>query len=216
MTTGANEDDWHLRGVDVGRDIAVDDWVELRTVAAGEPCPECGSSLDIKRVIEVGHIFKLGTEYTDALGATVLDENGVERVIIMGSYGIGVGRNVAAVIEANHDDKGIVWPVSVAPFEAVITVVKGDDPETAATADRIYEQLLALGVDAIIDDRAERPGVKFADAELVGIPYRITVGPRGLADGVVEILRRGGGDANTASPDEAPGVVAAAIAAERA
>jgi prolyl-tRNA synthetase len=215
MTTGANEDDWHLRGVDVSRDIAVDDWVELRTVEAGEACVACGEPLSIKRVIEIGHIFKLGTTYTEALGASVLDESGQERVIIMGSYGIGVGRNVAAVIEANHDDKGIVWPVSVAPFEVVVTVVKGDDPETAAAAERIYEGLLARGVDVIIDDRAERPGVKFADAELVGIPYRITVGPRGLAEGFVEIVRRRDGDVDQAAPEEAAGIVAEVVVAAR-
>ncbi|HSG80468.1 MAG TPA: proline--tRNA ligase [Acidimicrobiia bacterium] len=215
MTTGANEDDWHLRGVGVSRDIAVDEWVELRTVEAGEACVACGAPLAIRRVIEIGHIFKLGTTYTEALGAAVLDESGQERVIVMGSYGIGVGRSVAVIIEANHDDKGIVWPVSVAPFEAVVTVVKGDDPTTAAAAERIYEGLLARGVDAIIDDRAERPGVKFADAELVGIPYRITVGPRGLAEGFVEIVRRSDGDVDQVAPEEAADIVAEVVTTAR-
>ena len=190
MVTGANEDDWHVRGVDVARDIAVGEWVELRRVSAGEQCPQCDGVLTEHKAIEVGHIFKLGTRYSEALNATVTDENGEERVIWMGSYGIGVGRNVAAVVEVHHDDKGIIWPVSVAPWEVVITVVKVDDEDTMATAERLYADLGAAGVDVILDDRAERPGVKFNDTELVGIPYRITVGPRGLVEGRVELTDR--------------------------
>ena len=215
MTTGANEDDWHLRGVDVERDVAVDDWIDLRTVEEGEACPSCGEPLSITRVIEIGHIFKLGTRYTEALGATVLDETGTERVVIMGSYGIGVGRGVAAIVETNHDDKGIVWPVNVAPYEVVITVVKGDDPETAEAAESLYGRLRELGVDVIIDDRAERPGVKFADAELVGIPYRITVGPRGLGEGHVEVVRRRDGEVDLVAPGDAADEVARRVVAER-
>jgi prolyl-tRNA synthetase len=215
MTTGANEDDWHLRGVDVGRDIAVARWLDLRTVAAGEACPSCGEALDVKRVIEVGHIFKLGTKYTEALGVTVLDERGDERTVVMGSYGIGVGRAVASVVEANHDDRGIVWPVTVAPFEAVVTVLKTDDAETVSTGEQLSAALRAAGIDVLLDDRPERPGVKFADAELIGIPYRVTVGPRGLADGIVEVQRRRDGVTERVAVGEAAARVAASVEADR-
>ncbi len=215
MVTGANEDDWHLRGVDVARDIEVGRWLDLRKVEAGEACVDCGAPLSVDRVIEVGHIFKLGTKYTEALGASVLDPGGDERLIVMGSYGIGVGRAAAAAVEANHDDDGIVWPVALAPYEAVVTVVKVGDEATMQAAEAIYQSLLDAGVDVIIDDRDERPGVKFADAELIGFPYRVTVGPRGLAEGEVEIMRRRGKEKQTIGPDGAAGVVIEAIAAER-
>jgi prolyl-tRNA synthetase len=139
----------------------------------------------------------------------------VETVLWMGSYGIGVGRNVAAIVESSHDDKGIVWPVSVAPYEVVVTVIKMDDAPTVEAADAIYEALVAAGIDVIIDDRGERPGVKFADAELIGIPYRVTVGPKGLASGMVEITRRRGGDTESVPVGEAAERVAAAVLAER-
>ncbi|MDX2344105.1 MAG: proline--tRNA ligase [Acidimicrobiia bacterium] len=193
MTTGANDNDFHLRGVAVDRDIAVTSWASLREVNAGEPCIECGAPIDVFRAIECGHIFKLGTKYSEPLGAMVLDENGKSRPVYMGSYGIGLERNLAAVVETHHDDKGIVWPVAIAPYEVVVTVLKLDD-ETVAAADRIYEDLKDAGIDVIIDDRKERPGVKFNDAELVGIPYRVTVGPRGLGDGVVELNARAGAE----------------------
>jgi len=215
MVTGANEDDWHLRGVDVARDIEVGRWLDLRKVETGEACPRCGSPLSIDRVIEVGHIFKLGTKYTEALGASVLDTDGDERLVVMGSYGIGVGRALAAAVEANHDDDGIVWPIALAPHEAVVTVVKTGDEATMQAAEAIYQGLLDAGVDVIIDDRDERPGVKFADAELIGFPYRVTVGPRGLAEGEVEVMRRRGREKQTIAPDRVVAVVAEAIAAER-
>ena len=190
MTTGANEDDWHLSGVDTGRDIAVDEFVDLRAVEAGEPCINCGTPLEVVRAIEVGHIFKLGTMYSEALGARVLDADGELRPIVMGSYGIGVGRNMAAVAEVHNDDKGLVWPLPVAPFEVVITVMKVDDEDTVHAAETLYTDLLAAGVDVLIDDRDARAGVKFADAELIGIPHRLTVGPRGLANGMIEHTTR--------------------------
>ncbi len=190
MTTGANEDGWHWRGVDVDRDLNVDTWADLREIGAGEPCPKCGAPLDIVKCIETGHIFKLGTKYSDALGATVLDAHGVLRPLIMGCYGIGVGRALAAIIETHHDDKGMVLPVSVAPYEAVITVVKVGDPESIRVAGELYETLLADGIDVLLDDRDERPGVKFADAELIGIPFRVTLGPKGLANGMAEFTPR--------------------------
>jgi prolyl-tRNA synthetase len=216
MTTGANEDDWHLRGVDIERDIRVDTWLDMRLVKAGDGCPECGQPLEVKRTIEIGHIFKLGTKFSETLGITVADEKGNDRIVWMGSYGIGVGRNMAAVVESSHDDKGIVWPVSIAPYEAAITVVKMDDDATVAAADALYEELQSAGIDVIIDDRDERPGVKFADVELIGIPYRVTVGPRGLADGIVEVQRRSDGSVDSIPVGEAASVVAASIRVDRA
>ncbi len=194
MTTGANEDDWHYRGVDVARDIDVGVWADLRSVTSGEPCVDCASPLELWKGIEVGHIFKLGTKFSEAFGAYVQDEDGVNRPIIMGSYGIGVERAMAAIVETSHDDRGIIWPVSVAPFEVVVTVLRADDPATLAAAEDLDRRLRDAGLDVILDDRPERPGVKFADAELVGIPFRITVGPRGLERGSVELtVRRGMG-----------------------
>ncbi len=193
LTTGANADDWHYRGVDVARDIAVDDWADLREVTAGEPCPKCGTALDMVRCVEAGHIFKLGTLYAEKFDITVADAEGQQRPVVMGSYGIGIGRNMATIAETHHDDAGLIWPVSVAPYEVVITVVKIDDDSMAA-AERIYDELRTAGIDALLDDRDARAGVKFADAELIGIPYRITLGPKGLAKGEVELTARTGGD----------------------
>jgi prolyl-tRNA synthetase len=214
MVTGANQDDFHLRGVDFDRDIAVGTWLDLRAVRAGEACPSCGSALAVDRVIEVGHIFKLGTRYSEALGVTVLDPEGRERLVVMGSYGIGVGRALAAVVEANHDAAGIVWPVSVAPYQVVVTVVKGDDTAATGAAEGIYRGLVAAGVDAILDDRDERPGVKFADAELVGFPCRVTVGPRRLAAGEVEVTLRRTGETRAVPVEDAVAVVVAVVAEE--
>jgi prolyl-tRNA synthetase len=216
MTTGANRDDHHLRGVDVGRDITVTAWHDLRAVAAGQPCPVCGEPLDVFRGIEVGHIFKQGTKYSEALEATVQDAEGESVNLQMGAYGIGVGRNMAAVVETHHDERGIVWPVSVAPYEVVITVVKMDDDATVTTASELYEALGAAGIDVIIDDRDERPGVKFADAELIGVPYRITVGPKALAVGVVELIERRSGESETMAPGEVVAVVVERVMAGRA
>lgn len=208
MTTGANEDDIHVRNVDVERDIAVDDWLDLRAVSAGEPCPACGSALEVERAIEVGHIFKLGTKYTSVMNVTVKDENGEERPVVMGSYGIGVERAMAAIVEAHHDEQGIVWPLPMAPWEVVITTIRGDDPDVAETAQQIYDALLSRGVETVLDDRAERPGVKFADAELIGIPYRITVGPRSLEAGQVELVTRASGEKLDVPLDEVVSEVA--------
>lgn len=194
MTTGANEDDWHLRGVDVARDIADPIWVDLREVTAGEACPCCGAELEIIPAIEAGHIFKLGRQYAEAFGVTVLDADSAAQTVIMGSYGIGIDRAVATIIENHHDDAGIVWPVSVAPFEVVITVVSLRDEASVAAAETLYAQLRGAGIDVLLDDRDARAGVKFADAELVGIPFRVTVGPKALADGQVELTARTDGE----------------------
>jgi prolyl-tRNA synthetase len=192
LVTGANEDGFHYRGVDVGRDIPVGKWVSLRTTSPGEPCIRCGSPLEGWKAIEVGHIFKLGTMYSEIMGALVQDEDGQSHPIVMGSYGIGLERALAAVVEANHDERGIIWPASVAPYQVVLTVLRVDDPDTMAAGERLYEELIGRGVEVILDDRDERPGVKFADAELIGIPYRVTIGPKGLAAGKVELtIRRG-------------------------
>ncbi|MEU8138516.1 proline--tRNA ligase [Streptodolium elevatio] len=197
MATGANKDGVHLRGVDVERDITVGRWADLREVQAGESCPVCGTALEVVRTVEVGHIFKLGRKYTEALGVTVLGPDGTRVTPIMGCYGIGVERAIAAIVEAHHDDAGIVWPAAVAPFEvALVPVGKSDEATDKAVAD-LYAGLRAERVDVILDDRAERPGVKFRDIELIGIPYRITIGARGLAEGNVEVTTRATGETTT-------------------
>jgi prolyl-tRNA synthetase len=199
MFTGANTDDVHLRGVDVERDIAAAQWADLRAVlaeigAAGEPCIECGQPLEARRAIEVGQIFKLGYKYADAMDLKVIGPDGKPVRPIMGSYGIGVERAIAAIVECHHDDAGIVWPVAVAPFQAVVVIAQQEDVVLGAVAEQVYERLLNAGIDTIIDDRAERAGVKFRDAELVGIPFRITVGQRRLAEGAVELTDRATGE----------------------
>jgi prolyl-tRNA synthetase len=180
MYTGANVDDTHLRGVDVERDIAVGQWADLREVAAGEACVNCGHGLEVERGIEVGHIFKLGYKFSDAIGLSVSGPDGLPVRPIMGCYGIGVERAMAAAVEVHHDAKGIVWPVAIAPFEVVVVITQQDDAAVAAAGERLYQALLEAGVDVIVDDRQVRAGVKFSDAELVGIPFRVTVGKRGL------------------------------------
>lgn len=180
----------HLRGVDVDRDIAPGAWFDLREVRSGEPCVRCGHTLELLTTIEAGHIFKLGYKFTKAFGVTVLDASGERVHPIMGSYGIGIERALAAIVECHHDDRGIVWPLAVAPFSGVVVIAQSEDPVVARAGADIYDQLLTAGVEVIIDDRAERAGVKFRDAELTGIPYRVTVGKRGLADGTVELTER--------------------------
>jgi len=215
LVTGANEDDWHYSGVDLGRDIEVGVWAELRAVGAGEPCSVCGRPLERWKGIEVGHIFKLGTKYSEAFGATVQDESGESRPIIMGSYGIGVERAMAAVVESSHDEGGIIWPVSVAPYEVVITVVRPDDGPTMEAAIGLYQELTAAGIEVLLDDRDERPGVKFADSELIGIPYRVTVGPRGVAEGVIELTTRRGMVKSEVPLGDLVGTVRAAVESRR-
>ncbi len=190
LTTGANEDDFHYRGVDIERDINVAEYIDLREVQAGEHCHVCGATLEIVRCIEAGHIFKLGTKYAEAMGAQVLDADGKMQTIVMGSYGIGIGRNMAAIAETHYDEKGLVWPASVAPFEVVLTVMNMSDSDTVKAAETLYDELRAARIDVLIDDRDARAGVKFADSELIGIPYRVTLGPRGIKDGLVEFTER--------------------------
>ena len=193
MTTGANEDGFHFHNVSIERDIQVTQWFDLRTVTAGEPCVKCGKPLKIRRAIEVGHVFKLGTKYSEKLGSTFLAEDGQRRPCIMGCYGIGVTRTLQAVIEQSNDTNGIIWPVSVAPYTVCITPLNVA-PEGAVMklAEKIYADLAARGVDVILDDRDDRPGVKFKDSELVGFPIRIGIGEKSLAKGEVELKPRAG------------------------
>jgi prolyl-tRNA synthetase len=190
MTTGANKDDHHLRGVDIARDIPVDEWFELRTVEAGEGCPRCETgTLEVFKGMEIGHIFKLGTKYSASMGATVLTQDGKEVPIVMGSYGIGVERIITAAVEQHHDDDGIIWPKSLAPFDVVVTITNMKQDDLRNAGEKLYEELQRAGLDVLLDDRDERAGVKFKDADLIGIPYRITIGKK-IADGMVELFDR--------------------------
>jgi len=190
MTTGANKDDHHIRGVNIERDIEVDQWADLRTVTSGEACPRCDSGvLEVYKAMEVGHIFKLGTKYSESMGATVLTKDGKEVPIIMGSYGIGVERIISAAVEQNHDDDGIIWPKSIAPFDVVVTVTNIKDERLREAGNKLYRDLQQAGLEILLDDRDERAGVKFKDADLVGIPYRVTIGKK-ISDGVVELFDR--------------------------
>jgi prolyl-tRNA synthetase len=193
MTTGANEDGFHLKNVSIERDIKVTAWFDLRTVSAGEPCVKCGKPLKIRRAIEVGHVFKLGTKYSEALGATFLDVDGSRKPSVMGCYGIGVTRTLQAIIEQGNDKDGVIWPLGVAPYQVCLTpLAVAPDSQPMQLAEKFYAELTARGVDVILDDRDERPGVKFKDSELVGFPIRIGLGEKSLAKGEVEIKPRSG------------------------
>ena len=192
VIVGANKDDHHIKNVDLDRDcaIAAEDYADLVIVRDGDICATCGKPMVIRRGIEVGHVFKLGTKYTDAFKATFKNAELQEKVMVMGCYGIGVSRTVQAVIEQCHDADGIVWPASVAPYRVVVENLDPDKPEVTQVADELEAALEAKGVDVIVDDRAERPGVKFKDADLIGFPVRVVVGAKGLANGGVEVKRR--------------------------
>ena len=190
FVVGGNEKDLHLKNVNLERDFKVALIGDLRTIAPGDTCPRCGGEIAFGRGIEVGHVFKLGTKYSEAMKAVFLNEQGKETPMIMGCYGIGVGRTVAAAIEQNHDKDGIVFPVPVAPFEVTILPLQMHNEDVVAAASKIYEDLLEKGIDVLLDDRDERAGVKFKDADLLGIPVRITLGSRGLKNGEVEVKLR--------------------------
>ena len=191
FVTGANKADAHLTNVNWGRDVDLADWTDLLLVAGGDPCPRCDGTLEAFRGIEVGHIFKLGTKYSEKLGCFFTDEAGADKPMIMGCYGVGIGRTVAAAIEQNHDKDGIIWPRPLAPFEVLLISLNPEDQTVRSTAESLYAQLQEKGVEVLYDDRDERPGVKFKDADLIGIPVRLTVGAKSLADGKVEVsLRR--------------------------
>lgn len=194
MVVGANEGDYHFENVNIERDFTPDFIGDFRNITEGDICPVCGKA-EIKtcRGIEVGHIFKLGTKYSEAMGCTVLDENGKDQTLIMGCYGIGVSRCLAAIIEQHSDENGIIWPMSVAPFHVAVVPVNSNDAAQAELADKIYNELIANGVEAVLDDRNERVGVKFKDADLIGYPLRITVGKK-AADGIVEYKERASGN----------------------
>jgi prolyl-tRNA synthetase len=201
---GANEKDMHYVNANLGRDFTPDRFVDLRNVEAGDPCPRCeGGKLEMWRGIEVGHVFKLGTKYSQALSATYLDADGKEQVIFMGCYGIGIGRTVAAAIEQNHDDNGIIFPIPLAPFHCSVVALNTKDKGVMAAAEEMYFRLEQQGIEVLFDDRDERPGVKFKDNDLIGIPLRIVVGSKGLAEGKVEVKIRRSGEMLLLSPDEA-------------
>jgi prolyl-tRNA synthetase len=202
MTTGANKDEHHLRGVDIERDIEVDQWVDLRMVQSGERCPKCeAGTLDVAKALEVGHIFKLGTKYSVSMGANVLTQDGKEVPLIMGCYGIGVERIMAAAIELHHDADGIVWTPAIAPFDVVVTVTNMKQQELKDAGEKLYRELQAAGLDVLLDDRDERAGVKFKDADLIGIPFRVTVGKK-ITDSTVELFDRAGKESTDVKLDE--------------
>jgi prolyl-tRNA synthetase len=198
FTTGANRDDTHLRGVVTGRDFQVAGWGDLLQARAGDRCPRCPGTLQTSRGIEVGHIFKLGTKYSEKMSGIFLDENGKEQPYVMGCYGFGVTRTVAAAIEQHHDADGIRWPRAIAPFEVVLAPVAGALPECAALAEEIYAGLVQAGVEVLLDDRDLRAGAKFKDADLIGVPIRVTLGERGLKEDQLEIRDRRTGEVRTA------------------
>ncbi len=203
---GANEKDYHYTGANSGRDFNITQTADLKTAREGDQCPKCRGRLGITRGIEVGHVFKLGTKYSEALGANYLDAEGRECPIIMGCYGIGTGRTVASAIEQNHDERGIIWPMPIAPFQVYLMVINAKDQASKDATDKLYEQLQAAGVDVLFDDRDERAGVKFKDADLLGIPIRVVIGSKTLAKGAVELKLR---------QDEKPDLVPIEKAVER-
>ncbi len=202
LCAGACKEDHHIINVNYGRDYEGDIVVDIKTLKEGDPCPVCGSPVKHTRGIEVGQIFKLGTKYSESMGAYYKDENMQDRLIVMGCYGIGVTRTLAAIVEQHHDENGIIWPMSTAPYHAIITLVGSEDATQVETAERIYKDLINAGVEVLLDDRKERPGVKFKDADLLGIPVRITVG-RGAVNGIVEFKLRKESDKVEISIDEA-------------
>jgi prolyl-tRNA synthetase len=198
FVVGANQVNTHLVGVCHGRDFAVAAWADLKSAEPGDPCPKCGKPLEIVRGIEVGHVFKLGTKYTQAMQATYLDEQGKEQVSIMGCYGIGTGRTVAASIEQNNDADGIVWPLPLAPFPVHLVTLSETDAAVRETAEKLVADLGVRGIEVLWDDREERPGVKFKDADLLGMPLRVVIGGKSLARGVGELRVRRSGEKSEA------------------
>ena len=203
FVVGADETDYHLKNVNIGRDFEATTIADIRNAVEGDVCPKCGKGkMKMARGVEVGHIFKLGTKYSKALNCVYLDKDGKSNLVVMGCYGIGVGRTLAAIIEQHHDDNGIIWPAEVAPYKAIVVPTKVNDEANMALAEKIYSDLAATGVEVLIDDRNERPGVKFKDADLIGIPLRITVGRR-AGEGIVEVKRRDSDEAVEMTADEA-------------
>jgi len=200
--TGANEADAHFVNVNFDRDFKVDIFADLRMVVTGDLCPRCDGNLEIFRGIEVGHVFKLGTKYSETMNATVLNEKGEAKPMIMGCYGIGIGRTAAASIEQNHDEKGIIWPMSLSPFHVHLVPVNVKDKPTMDVSETIYKNLTDAGIDVLMDDRDERAGIKFNDADLIGIPIKLTIGSKTLKENLVELKMRRSPDANFVKMDE--------------
>ncbi|HYO46722.1 MAG TPA: proline--tRNA ligase, partial [Gemmatimonadota bacterium] len=216
LVAGANRTGFHVTGLEIGRDVELDAWIDAVRLVGGDPCPRCGTALDETRGIEVGHIFKLGAKYSEPMNAVFLDEEGQQRPFLMGCYGLGITRVVAAAIEQNHDENGIVWPTAIAPYEVEVIPLNMDSPRVVEAAERIYDECRAAGLETLLDDRADRAGSKFADADLIGIPWRIVVGDRGLESGMVEVARRRARkDMARFSPEEAVHHVRANIVRER-
>src|SRR5258708_9677348 len=210
-TTGANKDGFHLRHVNVVRDLAITKFGDFRRVRPGEPDPKSGQPLQVKRGIEVGHIFKLGTKYSEKYGAVYTDDQKQSHPMVMGCYGIGIGRTLQAVIEQSHDADGIIWPWNSAPFHVLVCVLDPQLPEAMDLAKKLAVAAERAGADVLIDDRAERPGVKFKDADLIGIPLRLTVGGRGLKEGIFELKWRNSKDVSKVAIAEAEKLVAEAV-----
>ena len=208
---GANEIDYHFTGACPDRDFTVDEWADLVTVLAGDPCPHCGKPLSAARGIEVSQVFQLGTKYSEAMGATFMDEDGKEKPLIMGCYGVGVSRTLAAIVEQHNDENGIIWPVSVAPYEVSVIPLDPKKEDCAAATVKLVQELLEAGLDVVVDDRNERPGFKFADNDLMGFPYQIVIGKRGLKNGMFELKDRATGEREDISIDEAAAIVAARV-----
>ena len=203
LVAGANEAGYHLRNVNYGRDYTGAVVADIAAAREGDPCPECGGALRASRGVEVGNIFKLGTRYSDALGCTFTDESGQSRPVIMGSYGIGLGRLMACIAEQHHDERGLTWPVSVAPYPVHLVQLASKTGQSEQAAAQLYQDLLSAGIEALYDDRSESAGVKFMDADLIGLPLRLTVGERSLKNGGVELKRRTGSEIRTVALDEA-------------
>ena len=213
MTTGANIDDFHLRGVSVERDLSHGTFADLRIVGAGEGCPRCEGTLEVYKALEIGHIFKLGTKYSVAMKANVLNAEGKEVPLIMGCYGIGVERIAAAAVELHHDDDGIRWPAAIAPFQASVLALQANDEAVMGAARKLTEELEAAGIDVLLDDRDERAGAKFKDADLIGAPLRFAIGKKTLAEGQVELKLRSGKDVEKVPVDAAVARAKALLAA---
>jgi prolyl-tRNA synthetase len=214
FVVGANEKNFHLKNVNMDRDFAVEAVADLRKITSDDPCPSCNGRLELTEGIEVGHVFKLGTKYSESMHAVFQDSDGLEKPFVMGCYGIGITRVVAAAIEQNHDQNGIIFPVPLAPFQAIILNLDLKDAAISKAAEDLYQSLQDLGVETLLDDRDERPGSKFKDADLLGIPFRIMIGKRFSKDGVVEVRRRHNGVTEEVSIDHLPGILQARIAAE--
>ncbi|MGH7570512.1 MAG: proline--tRNA ligase [Gemmatimonadota bacterium] len=206
LVAGANRTDFHVTGFEIGRDVEPDEWADVSRVGGGDPCPRCAAPLKESRGIEVGHIFDLGAKYSVAMDATFLDEEGQQRPFLMGCYGLGITRTVAAAIEQSHDEKGIVWPVAIAPYEVEVIPLNMDSKAVVEAAERIYGECREAGLEVLLDDRPDRAGSKFADADLIGIPWRIVVGERGLGEGTVELVERRTGAAEKVPPEAVVGL----------